>query len=472
MKHNRLFFISKRFNAKNISFVGAIVVLLLFWTEATFALASQGTLSPEELYGLNESQWSEFAAVSDPQNLPHDAVVLLMRRLQRPLIQSIIWDHATQYSTSVAVKFQEKSFQGAVWDFEAGSLLTINSFRIVEFDREENPDSKIKVDTIDRFYICSLRTGDGMNLFCLTPEIPRGWNPDQKSDFWKTPVKTGFLGVQISGLKIEKIPIFVAPRLRWYPDTFLGNHAMDVSALQAVTPIPIDTLIATADEKSRRKRPTPEQMQVLRFTQRDCEPFYQLLQVAAVIPGEEIEQEIAKENERNLSTPQELTVDLFNRPQYQQGRLVRLVGIARRIERVSIDDEEIVKRFGFDHYYQIAVFTTYSQGNPIIFCIKDIPEELPLGNQDDFQVAISICGFFYKTWAYKKTGVANVPGDKSAYQFAPLVVASKIDWFQLPAEVTRFSTSINALSFTSLVFVILLFLWIGVRCFSRRGRVY
>ena len=54
--------------------------------------------------------------------------------------------------------------------------------------------------------------------------------------------------------------------------------------------------------------------------------------------------------------------------------LVKISGSARRLLLVRVADEQVIERFGIDHYYQLYVFTKDSQTNPLVFCLREIPK--------------------------------------------------------------------------------------------------
>jgi hypothetical protein len=96
---------------------------------------------------------------------------------------------------------------------------------------------------------------------------------------------------------------------------------------------------------------------------------------------------------------------LFNDADGQTGRLISVDGVARRIIRVAAGTPPTesrvndAHRFGFDHYFEMEVYTDDSQNRPLVFCVRELPEGLPLG--DDVNAPIRIAGFFFKSWRYQ-----------------------------------------------------------------------
>lgn len=124
---------------------------------------------------------------------------------------------------------------------------------------------------------------------------------------------------------------------------------------------------------------------------------------------------------------------LFNDPEPQIGRLFVFDGVARRAVRVEVGgatesgmSNGVVDRFGFDHYYELEVFTNDSQNYPLIFCVRELPEGFPVGA--DIHVPVRAAGFFFKNWLYSTRGSRPQDGTNggktsgSRAQFAPLLI--------------------------------------------------
>ncbi len=92
-------------------------------------------------------------------------------------------------------------------------------------------------------------------------------------------------------------------------------------------------------------------------------------------------------------------VPLFNDPKNQAGRLVMLRGIARRASRIEVTDPEIVSRLGIRHYYEVWLYTEDSLNNPLVVCVRSLPEKMPQG-QDIYEVVEIPC-FFLQAWSYE-----------------------------------------------------------------------
>jgi hypothetical protein len=119
---------------------------------------------------------------------------------------------------------------------------------------------------------------------------------------------------------------------------------------------------------------------------------------------------------------------LFNDPQSQIGRLLVFDGTARRALRVEVGGRpdggatsDVARRFGFDHYYEMEIFTQDSQNYPLVFCLRELPAGLATGALID--VPVRAAGFFFKDWLYQARGSAEGDGAGARPQYAPLLIA-------------------------------------------------
>jgi hypothetical protein len=147
------------------------------------------------------------------------------------------------------------------------------------------------------------------------------------------------------------------------------------------------------------------------------------------------QQSLAREVLRTAKQGRYSVVPLFKYAQGQIGRLFVFDGVVRRAVRVELGAQteggsnETAHALAFDHYYELEVFTDDSQNNPLVFCVRELPDGFPTG--DALREPVRIAGFFFKNWIYRARGRA-VP-DKSdppngnarsedPLRFAPLLV--------------------------------------------------
>lgn len=412
----------------------------------------------DEIFGLCESEWESFSLVETPGDYPAPLIRKLRDRFQQKHVQIFLREPSHGLLAEISGEDTEQirvGFSGIPRGFpvEISANLRIRSFEPLRISDEQ-------------WFLCDLSLAETFSLKCIVPKIPEKWKSPQIDPGESEPdsplhlldEKVGIFGLI---LKHEPEPVLLADRIRWYPETLLGKYGMDMGTLDAVPPLAIEQWIR---ESRSGKIPLKNvDLKTLRFTESDVEPFYQMLRAAARIPAKEINEQI-REEEKTQAGKNFSVIDLFNRPHTQQGRLVRLSGNARRIDRIMVEDPEVKKRFGIDHYYQIAFFTPDSQNNPLVFCICEIPGGLPRDNDPSLNVPISLSGFFYKTWAYRKSGSSQ---DASEIQFAPLLIGAKVDWFQTAEPLQDKDRGPPVSRFPILAFLILVFMWIFIRRISR-----
>ncbi|MEE8450624.1 MAG: hypothetical protein V3R99_01885 [Thermoguttaceae bacterium] len=316
---------------------------------------------------------------------------------------------------------------------------------------------------LSQYYRCELML-EGMSpdgteqpAVIFAHDIPLAWQEGGELDG-----RVGVLGMfaKFSSLDDDKEhakPVFVARRIAQYPETYLGDLGMDYGLLDRV----------------EYRKP---------LSDNDREAFYQMLALTGrTKPGQ-----LFGEAQRRLkSTDKELkridaagnehypVVPLFNDAENQSGRLFVLEGTARRIVRIRVEDPDVQERFGIDHYYNLFVFTDDSQSNPIVFCVRELPEGMPVGDGLNFGEHVRVAGFFFKTWAYRveRTKDSTVPaaaGAKSR-QLAPLLIGREPVWY--PAEPIPTSTMAGAIA-AGLFVVAMAGIWFALWRYGRGDREF
>ncbi len=189
--------------------------------------------------------------------------------------------------------------------------------------------------------------------------------------------------------------VALAARVGWFPaDAPLGRLGVDLSAFEGAPVYPIRALTAEKDPTRRRKI-----AQTLRWTSADVRPFYETL--AAVRRDASRNKKSVLAPDSSFASETEKIVALFNRPEQNQGRVVRLRGRVRRANLVLVDDPDVVASTGIDRYYQLYLFSNDSQGWPLVLCVPELPDGLKVGGGKEYRREIEFVGAFTKTWAYK-----------------------------------------------------------------------
>ena len=213
-----------------------------------------------------------------------------------------------------------------------------------------------------------------------------------------------------------------------------------------------------------------------RITAGERETFYQML--AAV--GRAKEGQLSKQAEQILRKSNRgkfSVVPLFNKYREQVGKLVEISGTARRVVEIRVDDPHIIRRFAIDHYYEIEMFTSDSQSNPIVFCVRELPEGMPEGEGKGFREQVSIAGFYFKKYGYSifppradtpkgKDEAADQPL-RSGKQLAPLLIGRELTWY--PHEPPKENVLFGAIS-GGLFMLALLCIWLAVWRYNRADK--
>jgi len=303
---------------------------------------------------------------------------------------------------------------------------------------------------LSHYYRCRLQLEEpSRNIDVYTENVPAAWKKGAKPD-----ADAGALGVFLKDAgesNGQPLLVFAAPRLAWYPDNVLGQLGMDCG------------LFDTVQDQKPIGGP-------------DREAFYQLLAAVGRAAPDQLlnlaEADLPKlpenlrwtdrENEEHYSV-----VPLFNDAAAQRGRLVELSGVARRVEEVFLDevqDADIIARFGFNHYFQISLFTDDSDANPLTFCVRELPEGMPFGNIPRYGEMIRVAGFFFKTWRYavpKQADPSSPSGDAKTAQLSPLLIGQSVSWRPVlkPTASSTSSTVVVGVLFVVVMVIVWIVAW-------------
>ncbi len=287
--------------------------------------------------------------------------------------------------------------------------------------------------------------GDKRSATILTRTVPRAWlKPLKQKNLDAQATAAGLflrLGKNDSG---QSAPIFAARRIAWHPPGPLVDLGMDVGLL---------------DELRDRKK--------IGGREREC--FYQMLAaVGRAEPGELLR--LAREELKQQGIKSFSVVPLFNDPAKERGRLVVLSGTARRVVKVYVKDADIVRRFGIRYYYEIYLYTPDSQDNPLVFCVRYLPQGMPTGSDPQYSQQIRVAGFFLKTWGFRPEQTDMPDGDPNTRQLAPLLIGREPLWVQ-SSKADGANPLIGAVAGGLFVFV-LLAIWLAVWRSAKRDRQF
>lgn len=295
---------------------------------------------------------------------------------------------------------------------------------------------------------------DAQPAIVFTQTIPEAWKPDQPID-QRAGAKGMFLKLAATGA--QPTPVFVAPRVAWYPQTLLGDLEMDYGLFDDLKPE------ETADQEDSRAKSRPHRdVNAMRLTSRTGECFYQMMAaIHRARPGELLQkakESLKKEGKKNSSV-----VPLFNEADQHRGQLVLLSGTVRQVIPVRVTEEDLQTRFGIQQYYQVTLFTDDSQGNPLVFCVPSLPKGMPVPEDRSYAESVTVAGFLFNTWAYRRESSSSE--DAVRWQLAPLLLGQEPVWHPRP---TRSTSLVAGLVFGGLFVLALGGIWVAL-WLSQRG---
>ncbi|MCE9603688.1 MAG: hypothetical protein K8U03_02170 [Planctomycetia bacterium] len=312
--------------------------------------------------------------------------------------------------------------RGKLWELE-GRLksITVDEFTDAEIERvyadviarlkEEPP--KLPANDIRRFfYRCTIEFGEAhAPVTVVALRMPEALLALHRN-LAEQPLKVGEVlkvdeRVTVAGLFLKSLgekpgeqPLLVTYRPAWHPDTPLGKLGMDYGLF--------DDVRLTASDLAN---------------EREC--FFQLM---AAMKRAEFGELL------DLTTENYSVVPLFNSAKSMHGKLTALTGTARRATLVRVPYPDIHRRFGIDHYYEVAIFTADSRDNPLIFDLLELPPGFPEG--DDIHVEVRIPGTFLTGFVYDRdaTDKEQSKGIKPLAQKAPLLIGKTLYRYQAKDE--------------------------------------
>jgi hypothetical protein len=425
---------------------------VLVWSLLVGATFS-ASLGPEDLFelaGIGTEQLAKLSNGEPWQATGNDILRRMLYRIERDVRPADLESWSLGEADLEHLAGDPEAYRLQVFELR-GRVVLAEPYRLSERQDDAGDFASI--------WRCRMLLGtDERPVDVFTAQLPRAWSVGEPID-----EPAGALAFFLKTSKMDSggpVAFFLADRLAWYPPTHLGQLGMDVALL--------DDVLVEAPPKRNADGSAPDVNWTARqLTESDHESFYRMLK--AVGSAEEgqlsrwAEQELAAEGKSSSSI-----VPLFNQPQTQQGHLVELTGVARRIIPVRVGETEVHDRFGIEQYYQVYLFTDDSQDNPIVFCLRELPEGLPEGDGADFGERLRVPGFFYKTWAYPTFAVS--PAGERQRQLAPLLIGKSAVWY--PAQAPSGLSPTERLVGTSLLILILGVVWWIVRRFGRGDREF
>jgi hypothetical protein len=319
--------------------------------------------------------------------------------------------------------------------------LTGTAERVVELMAPGNtvPDAEIT-----KLFRTKVKLSDGTSAEVLSTAIPTRW--DLKSPL-NEPISVR--GVLLRG---GEKPLLLARNISWHPTTgvpsgqlLFARYGMDASLWDSVV--------------QRSRLISPEKG-------REAEAFYEVLASLSKVsaaelktatdvaiadavsdnasPTSKLDRQIATATEALAARGLSSVVPLFLDPANSAGKLVRVEGIARRAVRVSDSDHT-------REYYELEVFTPDSQNLPLVFAVKSLPPDFPVG--DAIHAGVRIEGVFFKSWQYRTRKVVSGSGatDTQQQRYTPLLMAATLTWLQeTPAAPSWWGLAVGSAIFVAI----------------------
>ncbi len=257
-------------------------------------------------------------------------------------------------------------------------------------------------------------------LSVFVRRIPADWTKDADVAY---PASVDAIFLRAGSADADSAPAyFVGDRVAWHPtdavpeagiqapQALLAKHGFDAGLI--------------ADLKDSDGHP---------FEDVDREPFYQTLFALSKLTAADWKEGAVK--------PLEITA-LLSVPADHRLELTTVRGTARRIVKVLSEQDDLKKRFGIDHYYQVDFFLplgdqavklgpdTKDSKSPIYYdefpatlCVLELPPGVQEG--ESVQVSLQADAAFYRVWSYRSDFVKQF--NPRARQIAPMFLAKTFE---------------------------------------------
>lgn len=309
-----------------------------------------------------------------------------------------------------------------------GEIFPVEGF-VTEVIAHEPPTEIADRYQLSRYYECRLEMGQtDLPATIYTNHIPEAW---PVGEAMRERVSAQGIFVKLAGdmqaaSSQHPQPVFVAHRIAWHPDTFLGNLGMDVGLFDQV-----------------------QQRKTLLSEDREC--FYRLLHLAEQFDPARLREAVQQTQQQFAAAAAQrekpaapglgfIIGELLKDPAQYAGMPFELNGVLKRAIKVRVHDADIQERFGIDHYYELQVLLDlhyvirdgdeehHFNNYPITVCVRHLPPGIPEGER--LREFVRVPAVLMKVWLYQSEFAAKLGETKS--QTAPLFVGRTIGW--QPAE--------------------------------------
>ncbi len=253
---------------------------------------------------------------------------------------------------------------------------------------------------LPRYYRCEVELDGKQPAVIYALQVPKEWQQSADAPPSTEPLRerigaAGFLvrSVNTAGNTLFE---FTTQRLAWYPAGPLGDLEADAGLFETV----------------RNNAP---------LEAGDTESFYDMLAACGRVTSQQLIRMAPETYPVATMFPRrhKQTREIIE-PQAERGELIKLTGTAQRAVKIHLEDPDKIAAYGFDHYFEVEVWHADVVGNPIVFCLRKLPKEMPVGER--IAVDVTVAGFFLKTWAYRINKSSDSTDEKTRFQIAPLLI--------------------------------------------------
>ncbi len=323
-------------------------------------------------------------------------------------------------------------------------------------------------------YKCELEQPNGKLIAVLSPQVPAAWLRQGDGSTLNESASLG--GVRLGSVELDgvAIPLLLTNHIAWRPvagvaagTAWLAAQGFDAALLDDVRQnrafakpnesseaqafytalatlaagdaAELRTLARKAvdSEATRREAIAASAAERQRELNRELESV--LPERRAVIENElaalRSSQTMAAYVQKRAALGLSSVGPMFNEPAESVGQFFVIEGIARRAVRIAVADDNSHRTAAkgpspLTHYYELDVFPTDAQNNPVICCVARLPEGFPTG--DLIREPVRVSGIFFKKWAYARRPDHGVADATVPTRVAPpLMLAAEPEW--LPA---------------------------------------
>jgi hypothetical protein len=357
-------------------------------------------------------------------------------------------------------------------DVEPGQLVSVEG-RAVSATPVDLPAAVQGILEQKQLMACTVRRRDGSTVVVLSRQVPAAWGRRAAGTPLDEPVKFRgvFLGTAKRSDSDRTQSLVLAQRLQWFPVAnvsagvaWLVEHGFNAAlldevrhgqpfartsesleakafytALATVAASPPAELVrlvrdrlpavaksaelAAADAAERRSELTAQLETTPPATQKKLQA-----ELTELRRRQALATQVAERAKRGHSS----TWPMFLEPERNTGDAFLIEGTARRAVRIVVENPTVEPDASprLREYYELDLFTTDSQNQPVICCVARLPDGFPTGEL--IREPVRVAGLFFKKWSYaRRSDDQETGGDSLPARLAPpVLLAAEPEWLQ------------------------------------------